>query len=192
MILTNRIARGIAAGTVTAAYRRWETLRVFPGSTMRTVAGVVRVESIEPVDLELVDAAAAQDAGYRTREELVATLSGEETTPLWRISLTWVGPDPRDVLAEDAALSPSDIDAIDTLLDRLGARTAWARLTLQRIAGQPGITAAQLAEELSLSKSALKRRIRTLKEHGLTRSLTAGYELSPRGRSFLSSAHRRR
>jgi len=101
--------------------------------------------------------------------------------------VAWVGSDAREALAENAVLSPSDIADIDALLDRLDARTPWARTTLNRIAGQPGITAGQLVDGLPLGKDSLKRRIRTLKEHGLTRSLPTGYELSARGRAYLSA-----
>lgn len=187
MILTNRIAHDVAAGKVTLAYRRWKYPRVKPGSRFRTVAGIVRVEAIDEADPEQIDATAAQDAGYATPDELLATLREDPVGPLWCITLAWAGPDPREARAENAALSPSDITDIDVLLDRIDARTPWARTTLDRIAAHPGITAAQLADGLPLGKDALKRRIRTLKEHGLTRSMRVGYELSARGRAYLSA-----
>ena len=187
MILTNRIAHDVATGKVAIAYRRWTTPRVTPGSTFRTVAGIVRIEAIDRADPEQLDATAARDAGYATLEELLTTFRGDDSIPLWRIAVAWVGSDAREALAENAVRSPSDIADIDALLDRLDARTPWARTTLNRIAGQPGITAGQLVDGLPLGKDSLKRRIRTLKEHGLTRSLPTGYELSARGRAYLSA-----
>jgi len=189
MILTNRIAHGVAEGSVTVAYRRWARPRVTPGSTFRSVTGVVRIEAIDRVDPEQLDATAAHDAGYATLDELSATFRGTDTTPLWRIALAWAGSDLREALAENAMLSRSDIAAIDALLDRLDVRTPWARTTLNRISEHPGITAAQLTNGLPLGKDSLKRRIRSLKEHGLTRSLPAGYELSARGQAYLSATH---
>lgn len=152
MILTNRIAHDVAAGEVTVAYRRWTRPRVTPGATFGTVAGIVRIEAIDRADSEQLDAIAAQDAGYATLDELLATFRGDDSIPLWRIALAWVGSDPREVLAENAVLSPSDIADIDALLDRLDARTPWARTTLSRIAEHPGITAVQLVDELPLGK----------------------------------------
>lgn len=187
MILANRIAHAVAAGRVTTAYRRWQNPGVKPGSTFRTVAGIVRIEAIDRVHPEQLDANAAQDAGYATPEALLATLRGNDATPLWQITLAWAGPDPREALAANTELSPSDIADIDALLDQLDARTSWARTTLNRIAAHPGITATLLAVGLPLSKESLKRRIRTLKEHGLTRSLRVGYEVSERGRAYLAA-----
>lgn len=51
-----------------------------------------------------------------------------------------------------------------------------------------GCTAGKLAAELGIEKMALKRRIRQLKELGLTQSLQTGYRLSARGRRFLTWA----
>ncbi|MFI6575036.1 winged helix-turn-helix domain-containing protein [Nocardiopsis sp. NPDC050513] len=189
MILTDRIAHGVAAGEVTTAYRRWRHPRVRPGSTFLTVAGIVRVDAIEPAaGPDQIDANAARTAGYATRDDLAATLHGDDTDPLWRITLSWAGPDPREALAQNAALSPSDIADIDALLDRLDVHTPWARTTLDRLARHPGTTAAQLAAELPIDKDSLKRRIRRLREHGLTRSLPSGYELSARGHAYLATA----
>lgn len=185
MILTDRIAHGVAAGEVTVAYRRWTNPRVKPGSTFRTVAGIVRVEAINRADPDRIDATAARAAGYATPDELLATLRGNDTIPLWRITLMWAGPDPREALAENAALLPTDFADIDALLDRIDARSPWAHTTLDRISAHPGITAAQLADGSPLSKESLKRRIRILKEHGLTRSLRTGYEISARGHAYL-------
>ena len=187
MILTERIAHAVAAGEVTVAYRRWKEPRVAPGTTFRTVAGVVRVDAIESVLFSALTDADAQRAGYSTLADLQATFHGDDTDLLHRIVLSWAGPDARDALAADADLSPEDIANIDALLDRLDARTPWARTTLARIAEQPGITASSLVAEVPVGKDSLKRRIRSLKEHGLTRSLRVGYELSERGHAYLGA-----
>ncbi len=187
MILTERIAQAVATGEVTVAYRRWKQPRVKPGMEFRTVAGLVRVETIEPVaPAELSDADARQ-AGYATLDDLSATFHGRDHEPVFRIGLSWVAPDARDALAADANLTREDIASIDALLDRLDARTPWARTTLARIHREPGITAGALTDGLMVGKESLKRRIRTLKEHGLTRSLRAGYELSERGHAYLGT-----
>lgn len=187
MILTERIAHAVAAGEVSVAYRRWKEPRVAPGTTFRTVAGVVCVNAIERVSFSALTEADARRAGYPTLADLEATFHGDGSEPLYRIDLSWAGPDARDALAADADLTAEDVAGIDALLDRLDARTPWARTTLARIAQQPGITASSLAAEVPVGKESLKRRIRTLKEHGLTRSLRVGYELSERGHAYLGA-----
>lgn len=192
MILPDRIAHAVAAGEVTVAYRRWRQPRVRRGSTFRTVAGIVRIDAIECIDPERLGETEAQAAGYDSLAGLKDTFRGDDTDPLFRLALSRNGADPRDALADDADLARDDIAGIDALLDRLDAHTPWARDTLARICAEPGISAAALSADLPLGKETLKRRIRTLKEHGLTRSLPVGYELSPRGHAYLSATGRSR
>lgn len=187
MILTERIAHAVAAGDVAVAYRRWKQPRVKPGTTFRTIAGVVRVERIKLTPASGLTDADARQAGYPSLGALVDTFRGDRDDPLFRIDLSWVAPDARATLANDANLTPENIAEIDALLERLDARTPWARTTLFRIGQQPGITASSLTAGLPVGKESLKRRIRTLKEHGLTRSLRVGYELSERGHAYLGA-----
>jgi ribosomal protein S19E (S16A) len=53
------------------------------------------------------------------------------------------------------------------------------------IADQPGIVSHKLARQVSADVPRFKRRVRQLKELGLTESLEVGYRLSPRGRAVL-------
>lgn len=46
MILPQKIAQGVADGTVTGAFRRWAAPRVLEGSEFHTVSGMVRISSI--------------------------------------------------------------------------------------------------------------------------------------------------
>lgn len=194
MLLTDRIARAVADGEVRSAYRRWKRPRVQAGETFRTVAGVVRVDRIETVLPESLNENDAREAGYASLPELTATFRGSDEDPVFRIGLSWAEADPRESLARNAELDAEDIAEIEALLEQLDARTPWARAALSLIDESPGITAAALADAVRLEKESLKRRIRTLKEHGLTRSLRVGYELSERGRAYLqhSGVRRRR
>lgn len=71
-------------------------------------------------------------------------------------------------------------------LARKDARSGpWTRATLVSIAEQPGVRAADLAAVLGVEKKPFKRRVRQLKELGLTISLDTGYRLSPRGEAVL-------
>ncbi|TSD58621.1 hypothetical protein [Aeromicrobium piscarium] len=185
MMLTGRIAHAVADGAVAVAYRRWRVPRVTAGSTFRTVAGIIRVDRIDRIEASALTEADALAAGHSSLAELISTFRGTDADPVFRIALSWAGADQREVLGDCADLAPQDIEAIDALLDRLDARTSWARATLGRIGDRPGVTAAELAGHLPIEKESLKRRLRTLKEHGLTRSLTRGYDLSPRGRAYL-------
>ncbi|MFD0469133.1 hypothetical protein ACFQ0B_13075 [Nonomuraea thailandensis] len=97
------------------------------------------------------------------------------------------GPDPRDVLAADAVLTPGDVAELTRRLDRWGP---WALRTLELIAERPGVRAADLAPEVGQELPRFKLNVRKLKELGLTISLETGYRLSPRGQAYLSAPRR--
>jgi hypothetical protein len=63
----------------------------------------------------------------------------------------------------------------------------WTTGYLELIADQPGIVSHKLASQVGAEVPPFKRRVRQLKELGLTESLEAGYRLSPRGRAVLAS-----
>ena len=50
MLISPATAAGIADGSVTLAFRRWDRPRMHPGSTQRTGAGVIRIETVDEVD----------------------------------------------------------------------------------------------------------------------------------------------
>ena len=81
-------------------------------------------------------------------------------------------------------------------LERLDARspagpwTARVLAMLAAIEAQPGVSARTLAEGLGCERDWLKPNVRKLKNLGLTVSLTAGYELSARGRIVLQRLRR--
>lgn len=147
------------------------------GSTFVSPAGVLRVDSIE------IDQNATPD-----------DLRGSPDDPVFRIGLSYVGPDPRQALAADTTLDPSTVDDLSTRLSRLDQRSShgpWTGPTLALIATYPGLRAAELAEMLGREKQQLKLDIRKLKNLGLTLSLKIGYEISPRGRAFLEAQENR-
>jgi DNA-binding IclR family transcriptional regulator len=57
----------------------------------------------------------------------------------------------------------------------------WTARILGAVADKPQTRAADLAQAISMGKASFKRRVRSLKELGLTESLEVGYRLSPRG-----------
>ena len=78
MLLSPVIAAGIRDGSVTAVFRRWDAPRARPGGTQRTAAGVVRFDSVEPVDAATLTEADALGAGMAS---LAAAAEGERAGP---------------------------------------------------------------------------------------------------------------
>ncbi|PRB13303.1 hypothetical protein [Microbacterium sp. MYb62] len=186
MMLTDAVARGVASGSVTLAFRRWSRARVRPGDRFLSSAGIIEIVSIAETAAARITEDDARAAGVRTTASLLSTFRGQATDPVFRIGLAWVGPDPRIALAEDAELADADREEIDARLaglDRSSAVGAWTRGALESIRDHPGVPAEALRGDLP--KDVFKRSIRKLKELGLTRSLTIGYELSPRGHAYL-------
>ena len=189
MLLNRATAEGIRDGSVTAVFRRWEVPRARPGGTQRTVAGVIRFTSVEPVVGELTDED-ARSAGLPSVPALRKADRGDRGGRLYRIGVTFDRPDERVSLREQLP-STADTTAIDEALDRLdrGRRTGpWTREILQLIASRPGVRAPDLAESLGRDTRPFKADVRKLKELGLTNSLEVGYELSPRGRAYMERA----
>src|SRR5262245_57170266 len=116
--------------------------------------------------------------------ELRASIAGEGT--LLRIALRLAGEDPRIALRE----RPPDRAELESVVARLtridaASSTPWTTRYLQLIASQPRIVSHVLAPQVDADVPPFKRRVRQLKELGLTESLEIGYRLSPRGRAVL-------
>jgi hypothetical protein len=187
VLIDRATAQGIADGTVTLAFRRWDRPRMRPGSRQRTGAGVVEIVSVEQVDPDSLTEDDARAAGVASLARLHRLLDRREGAAVYRMGVRWAGPDPRVALRADSALSAADRQALDGRLDRLDAvRDApWTREVLRLIAAHPGVRAPDLAAGLGRETLPFKRDVRRLKELGLTHSLEVGYELSPRGRVYL-------
>jgi hypothetical protein len=186
-VLIRRITLdAIAAGTVTAVFRRWDRPRVRPGGTQRTPVGVLEFTAVEPVDLTALTEQDAQAAGFA---DLAALLAAQPSDgQLYRIRLRLAGPDPRVELRSRARLNAEERAELAKRLDRLdrASRTGpWTATVLDLIAGNPGTRAPDLAARLGRETLPFKRDVRKLKELGLTESLPVGYRLSPRGEAYL-------
>jgi hypothetical protein len=188
VLFERSILEGLAAGTITLAFRRWRRSRVRTGSRLRTPIGVLSVEAQEVVEVASITEADARRAGYPSRAELVAALDGYGDGPVHRIALRYAGPDPRIALRERGTLSDAELRVLRTRLARLDASSRhgrWTLATLRLIDERPGARAADLAASVGRPPPAFKADVRKLKELGLTESLTVGYRLSPRGRAVL-------
>lgn len=180
---------GIAAGRVRLAFRRWARARVRPGSRLRTPVGVVEVLDVAPVE-EISDDELALTG--LERGELEALLEGRPGA-LYRIELHLAGPDPRVGLRQQARLTSAEIADLQTRLARLdrAAPRPWTWQTLSLIAEHPAVVSTELAARLDEERATFKRRVRRLKELGLTESLEVGYRLSPRGQALLRASGKR-
>ena len=193
VLLPPKVAHGVADGSVTLAFRRWRRQDVRVGSEFRTVAGVVRVDAVDVVE-EITDDEARR-AGWPDAARLRKQLDKVEgDLPTYRVALSWAGPDPRVALRESADLTDEDVAAIDARLERLDRASShgpWTMATLDLIRRRPHTRAPDLAAEMGRERDPFKIDVRKLKNLGLTRSFDVGYEVSPRGLSYLERTTRR-
>jgi hypothetical protein len=187
VLIDRATAEGIAEGRVTLAFRRWDVPRMRPGSTQRTVAGVVEVTTLEVVDPQELTEEDAVHAGTRSLAELRRLLDRRAGAHVYRMEVRLSGPDPRVALRERGDLTDDERRELDERLDRLDAARGrpWTREVLRLIAAHPGVRAPDLAASLGRETLPFKRDVRKLKELGLTCSLPVGYEISHRGRAYL-------
>ncbi|HEX7833845.1 MAG TPA: hypothetical protein VF479_00085 [Pseudolysinimonas sp.] len=191
MLLPPKIAAGVADGSVTLAYRRWAEPRVKVGGRFLTSAGLIEVTSVAQVADDSITPAEAVGAGATSATEVLRLTKGGPDVPLYRVGLTWAGPDPRVALRESAELTDDDVQALIAKLARLdkaGSFGAWTFDTLGLIEQYPQRRAPDLAAMVGRETAPFKIDVRKLKGLGLTRSFDIGYELSPRGREFLRRA----
>jgi hypothetical protein len=194
MLFEIRFREPIADGSVTLTFRRWKRSQAVAGHRYRTAAGMIEVEAVDVVAPETITDDDARRSGYPSRDVLLADLRGTPDLPLYRVQFHGVTePDPRDVLATTAQLSPDDVADIDrrlARLDRASAHGPWTAATLRAIAQRPGVRAPDLAASFGRETAPFKLDVRKLKALGLTVSLRIGYRLSPRGEAYLKRARR--
>jgi hypothetical protein len=179
---------GLADGTITLAFRRWERARVKPGGRQHTAVGVVAFDAVDQVEPARISAAEARAAGYRDRPTLLEALDRRGEGPTWRIRLHLHGPDPRVALRDRADLDDAELGRLRARLSSLDAASThgpWTIAVLELLAERPATRAAELAAAQGRETQPFKRDVRKLKNLGLTESLEIGYRLSPRGRAVL-------
>jgi hypothetical protein len=181
MLFRQEILEGIAAGRVTLAFRRWRRAPPANGSSLRSPVGVLCLDRVTVVAEGDITPDDVRRTGM-TIDELRASLAGEGT--LLRIELRLAGDDPRIALRARLP-QQAELEAIIKKLARIDAASAqpWTTRYLQLIAKRPGIVSRVLARQVDADVPPFKRRVRQLKELGLTESLEVGYRLSPRGRA---------
>ena len=184
MLFRRDILQGIAEGRVTLAFRRWRRSPPAEGSSLRSPVGVLCLDRVTVVDEGDITPEDVRRTGMSV-DELRASIAGEGT--LLRIELRLTGDDPRIALRERLP-EHAELVAVVARLATIDAAspTPWTTRYLQLIAGQPGVVSRVLAPQARADVLSFKRRVRQLKELGLTESLEVGYRLSPRGRAVLA------
>ncbi|WP_340536973.1 hypothetical protein [Nocardioides sp. GXZ039] len=193
MLLPMKVAHGVRDGSVRLAFRRWRKQDVEPGRMFATVAGMVRVEDVVVVDPAQITDEEAVAAGWGDADRLRARLAGDDDWATYRISLAWVGEDPRIALRESTDLSPADVAELDTRLERLDRAAShgpWTLAYLRMIVERPQVRAPDLAASVGRETAPFKIDVRKLKNLGLTISHRVGYEISPRGAAYLALTSR--
>ena len=187
MLFRRAILQGIAEGRVTLAFRRWLRAPPADGSSLRSPVGVLRLDRVTVVGESDITPEDVSRTGM-SPEELWASIAGAGT--LLRIELRLAGDDPRIALREQLP-GHAELEAIVARLVRIDAAcpAPWTTRYLQLIANRPGIVSRVLARQVDADVPPFKRRVRQLKELGLTESLEVGYRLSPRGRAVLERLH---
>ena len=185
MLLKMAVVRGIVDGDIRCVFRRWRAPRAKPGGRQRTPLGELRIDKVSEVAMHALTADDAAQSGHADLAELLKSLDGREGQ-VYRIELSFAGADPRVALREQAEPTPSECETLAEQLARKDRTTPWTWDTLRAIRDREGTRAEDLAASLGQEKAPFKRRVRQLKELGLTISLERGYALSPRGRALLA------
>ncbi|WP_410790263.1 hypothetical protein [Kribbella sp. C-35] len=184
---------GVESGQITVAYRRWAEPRVVEGRIYRTNAGRIEIDSIRPVNPDLIadndpDVALAD---RQNAKDVRRRLRGDDTLPTFLIRFHLVeGPDPREELAAQSSLSEADVADLRERLDhfdQLSNHGPWTEQTLRLIESTPATRAADLAASVGRETAPFKLDVRKLKNLGLTYSLEVGYQLTPRGAAYLDA-----
>jgi hypothetical protein len=183
MLFRSDILQGIAEGRVTLAFRRWRRPPPADGSTLRSPVGVLRLGRVTLVNEDDITPEDVRRTGMSV-DELRVSIAGDGT--LLRIELRLAGDDPRIALRERVP-EQGELEAIVAKLARIDAacQAPWTTRYLRLIAERPGVVSHTLARQVDSDVLPFKRRVRQLKELGLTESLEVGYRLSPRGRAVL-------
>lgn len=92
MLLDRATAEGVADGSVTLAFRRWDRPRMRPGSTQRTRAGVLEVLTVDEVDPETLTEDDAAAAGVRSLAQLHRLLDRRPGAHVYRMRVRAAGP----------------------------------------------------------------------------------------------------
>ncbi len=183
---------GLVSGTTTLTFRRWQKPHVKVGGRYRChPIGVLEVDEVEIVTVKSISARDAKNAGFGSRDALVAYLAElgplDDATEIHRVALRFGGDGDRVPIALDDQLTPEQVAELKKRLARFDANGAWTMQAFALIDAQPRVAASKLAASVKRETLPFKENIRKLKKLGLTQSFEVGYEISPRGRAYLAA-----
>jgi hypothetical protein len=174
---------GIASGRITVAFRRWRRPTVRAGGTLITPAGQLAIASVGEDEPGSITDAAARQAGFESREDLLKELFAQPSSTLYRIDFRLLGDDHGVALRSRDDLSEEEVQQLTARLRRLDAagRTGpWTAAVLALIDRRPGVRAGDLAPVLGQELADFKRNVRKLNALGLTESPAGVTATNPR------------
>lgn len=190
MLFRREVLEGIKDGRIDRVFRVWAEPPVGAGSTQRTWAGIIVIDSVVAVTPEEITEEDALRSGFAGRDALLTALSkSTKQGGYHRVMLHLGGPNPEAELAGNADLTDKELAELEATLDAIDARSRrapWTREVLRLIEEHPGLRAVELAERLDRDKLPFKADVSRLKALGLTESLKTGYRLSPRGKALMA------
>lgn len=187
MLIKDEIIEQIKSGEIAILFRRWSRPGAKAGGSQITQGGVIGIDTVEVVTEDEITEMDARRAGYVSKDDLLASLNYRDD-PIYRLSVYFVGEDPRIALREKDDLNNDDLnEIIEKLrkLDKNSKRGPWTLQYLQLIHDMPNTYSGILANYLGIDIPSFKPWVRKLKALGLTESLKPGYRLSPRGQKVL-------
>lgn len=191
MLFKQKHLEAIKSGKITLAFRRWKKLAVKPGSLIKTSVGVIRITTVEEINVSQISDTEAVSAGLRDASTLIGLLGKQDEGQVYRMGVLFDSEDPRIELRETVELEEVDFVQIQKELlnlDKNSKTGKWTGKVLEAIKANPRLKAADLAVLVKREKEWLKLNVRKLKGLGLTISHEPGYSISPRGEAYLDKA----
>jgi len=191
MLFKQEILDRIRTGEITLAFRRWRRPTVKSGGRLRTAIGELAIERVSKIEADAISDSEARRAGFPDRATLLAELARREGE-VYRIELRFAGADRRIALRKNDRIGEAELARIAGRLAKMdsGRQGKWVLGVLRLIEKHPARRASDLAAMCGMDTPGFKRRVRQLKELGLTESLETGYRLSPRGVRVLKGSGR--
>ena len=191
MLFKQKHLEAIKSGKITLAFRRWKKLAVKPGSLIKTSVGVIRITTVEEINVSQISDTEAVSAGLRNASTLIGLLGKQDEGQVYRMGVLFDSEDPRIELRETVELEEVEFAQIQKELlnlDKNSKTGKWTGKVLEAIKANPRLKAADLAVLVKREKEWLKLNVRKLKGLGLTISHEPGYSISPRGEAYLDKA----
>jgi hypothetical protein len=137
MLFTNRDLEGISSGRITVAFRKWTRPTVKAGGTLVAAAGLLAIETVDPVQPGAITDGDARRAGRESADVVRAELRARREGTCYRIRFHIAGPDPRIALRARGNPGRSELQAILARLDRLDRASSHGARRSTRSPGDP-------------------------------------------------------